>query len=125
MSEPNRPQPEQRCGHPPMKYSQKLADAFGIQPAIDVPEAPREVVAVDSIPDPPEFQAPGAPTPARQQSLDLDETVHNIIRDEMDEMGLRLERYGVRCDAGQKQELIDHAMAILGGFARGGAIARR
>jgi hypothetical protein len=123
---PPKKQPAQvetpRRGHPAMKFNQELADAFGIIPGQD---PPRETVSVASLPDPPEAIIPGGPAPERDTPLNIDEAIANIFRDEADEIGVRLARFGVPFSAGQKQEMVDHGMALLTGLVGGGAIGRR
>ena len=121
-------QPETpRRGHPPLKYNKEMAEQFGISP--NEPDAPRELVKVESLPDPIEVDkrpTRGRPAPRREEPLNIDEAVLTILRDEMEELGVRLDRFSVKLTAGMKQDMIDHAFALLGGFVQGGgAIASR
>ena len=124
-----KPQPVQvetpRRGHPALKYRKDLAEAFGIDP--NTPDPPRELVTVDSLPDPIEIETTLKPrAPKRAEPLNVDEVVLNILREEMEEIGIRLERFGVKFQPAMKQDMIDHAFALLGGFVQGGgAIASR
>ena len=102
----------ERRGHPALHESQ------------NEPEKPREVVQVETLPDPPEVVAPGPKRP-QQPALNMDETVLNILKQEMDDLAVRLERFGVTLDARGQQAMVDYAMATLGGFTGGGAIGRR
>jgi hypothetical protein len=103
-----------------LKGNAELASAFGIT---DSP--PRELVRVDSLPDPPDAAIPGPPTPERESPLNVEEAVTNIFREEADEIGIRLARFGIAFHPGQKQELVDHGLALIAGLVGGGAIARR
>jgi hypothetical protein len=103
-----------------LKGNAELASAFDIG---DAP--PRELVKVDYLPDPPDVQVPGPAAPERETALDLDDTIAKILREEAEELGMRLARFGVRFDPRMKQEMIDHGMALLAGAVGGGAIARR
>lgn len=112
----------ERRGHPALKFNSKIAEQFGIQPAIDAPENPRELVKVDHIPVPPTEQ----PT-ARGQNppMNPEERVLAILREEAEEIGIRLEKFGVPFGPPAQQQLVDYGMAILSGLVGGGAIARR
>jgi hypothetical protein len=103
-----------------MKGSAELAAAFDIH---DAP--PRELVRVESLPDPPDVVVPGAPAPERDTPMDLDETIVNIFREEADELSVRLKRYGVNFSPQMQQEFCDHGMALLSGLVSGGASVRR
>jgi hypothetical protein len=101
-----------------LKGNQELAAAFDITDG-----APRELVRVDSLPDPPETVLPAAP--ARETPVNIDEAVANIFREEADEIGVRLKRFGIVFDTRMQQEMVDHGMALLTGLVGGGAIGRR
>jgi hypothetical protein len=123
LSPKRKPEPssaEQYARQRALKGNPELASAFDITEG-----APRELVRVDSLPDPPESVLPGAPAPERETPLNIDEAVANIFREEADEIGIRLARYGVPFDGRMKQELVDHGMALLTGLVGGGAIGRR
>ena len=119
---PSSPEPE-RQRRPALKFNQELAEQFGITPGAD---APRETVAVRELPDPPLMEnAPAAPSPKRETPLNLEEQVLNVMREEFEELSVRLDRYGVALTAPMKQEMLDHTFALLGGYAFGGTLARR
>jgi hypothetical protein len=119
------PEPAPRRGNPPLKYNQSLAEAFGVHPSIEAPEREREVVRVDSLPDPPAVVVPGGPAPERETGLNAEEQAVRIFREEADEIGVRLGRFGIPFHPGQKQELVDHGMALLTGLVGGGTLVRR
>src|SRR5690242_21777556 len=124
-----------RRGHAPLKYKQDLADAFGITPAVDAPEAPRETVKVDFLPDPPGTEIVEAAQSARRhtrstEKVNIDEAVMNILREEAEEIRIRLERFGVAFNPQMQQDLVDHVYSMLamngqGIQVGGGALARR
>jgi hypothetical protein len=119
------PQPssaEQFARSRTLKGNSKLAEAFDIH---DAP--PREVVRVDSLPDPPEVIVPGAPSPALETPMNIEETCVAIFREEADELGERLKRFGIAFHPAQRQSLVDYCMALITPQASvgGGAIARR
>jgi hypothetical protein len=103
-----------------MKYNKELAEQFGIEPG---PDAPRELVKVDFIPVPPDVEV------LSQEKVSVDATSEDrisfILKEEMEELGMRLEKFGVAFTAPQKQDVIDYAMSRLIGYGGGGAIARR
>lgn len=116
------PEPERR-GHEALKHNAKLAEQFGIVPGAD---PPRELVHVEHIPTPPDVENP--PAPGRRQEVveaQSEERIVLVIREEMEELGERLARYGVMFNASMKQSMVDYAMSVLGGYVGGGAIARR
>ena len=119
-SQPEPSPAEQAARSRTMKGNSELATAFGITDA-----QPRELVRVESLPDPPETVAPGAPAPERETPLNIDEAVANIFREEADEIRVRLARYGIAFDARMQTEFCDHGMALLTGMVGGGAIGRR
>ena len=113
------PQVERR-GHPALKANAELAETFGINLG---PDPLRELVQVASIPTPPDVEQPAAPGPiVEAQSEDR---IVLVIREEMDELGERLARFGVGFNANQKQSVVDYVLAALGGYVGGGAIGRR
>ena len=119
--------PPERRGNPALKFNSKVAEAFGIQPGAD---PPRETVQVDALPDPPEYVVPGPRAPQRAEPLNVEETVQNILREESEEIGIRLKRFGVAFTPQMQQELVDHVFAMLALNAQGmaiggGAIASR
>jgi hypothetical protein len=105
-----------------LKYRPELAERYGINP--DIPDPPRETVKVDYLPDPPEVQAPNTARP-QQAQINLEESVIGVIREEFDELRIRLERFGVQLTPAMQQDMLDHTMALLAGFVGGGAISRR
>lgn len=115
-------EPERR-GRPAMKFNQELADQFGITPGQD---APRELVQVAHIPTPPDVDSPTAPG-RREEIVEAqsEERIVLVIREEMDELGERLARFGILFNANQKQTVVDYMMSVLAGYGGGGAIARR
>jgi hypothetical protein len=124
------PEAQQRRGRPSLSPKQ---DMQGIDPVTGEAERPREIVHVDLIPDLPDVVSPDAPTPeaaARERAhnptrLNVEETILNILREEFDELSVRLERFGVELSAPQKQELVDYSMAVLAGMVAGGTLSRR
>jgi hypothetical protein len=119
---PVEPEVERR-GRPAMKFNQELADQFGITPGAD---PPRELVKVASIPTPPDVEQPTAPG-RREEIVEAqsEERIVLIIREEMDELGERLARFGILFNANQKQTVLDYTMSVLAGYGGGGAVARR
>jgi hypothetical protein len=106
-----------------MKFNQKIADQFGIQPSIDAPEAQRELVKVAHIPTPPIEEAVTAS--GKNPPMNSEERVLAILREEAEELSARLKFFGIAFSPAQQQELVDYGMAILSGLVGGGAIARR
>lgn len=49
----------------------------------------------------------------------------NVIREEMDELAVRLDRFGVQLTVAGREQLVDTTFAILGGYGGGGAIPGR
>jgi hypothetical protein len=111
--------PERR---PALRYNKELAEQYGINP--DIPDAPRETVKVDYIPDPPEVKAQNTARP-EQSHLNLEEAVIGVLKEELQELAVRLDRFGVQLTSAMQQDMLDHSMALLGGFVGGGAIGRR
>jgi hypothetical protein len=100
----------------------EMVEQYGIDPSI--PDPPRETVQVDHLPDPPEVQAVNAARP-EQSHLNLEEAVINIIKEELQELQFRLDKFGVQLTPAMMQDMTDHTMALLSGFVGGGARARR
>jgi hypothetical protein len=99
-----------------------MAEQYGINP--DVPDPPRETVKVDHIPDPPEVQAQGSARPT-QAHINVEEAVSTVLKEEMEELAVRLDRFGISLNTAMQQDLVDYAMALLGGFVSGGARGHR
>lgn len=109
----------ERARRPLPKYNTELAEQFGITPG--EPEQ-RELVKVDRIPDPPEVRAS---TPRSQQAqLNSEDAAVNVIREEMDELAVRLERFGVTLTVAHRQQLVDTTIALLSGMIAGGGAFR-
>lgn len=129
---------------PALKVNRQLAERFGIDS--DRPDPPREMVKVDSLPDPPRTIEPVAesasasagpvtvataaaqsPSPSPSPlpiDLDLEETILHILAEEMDELAARLAPFNISLDTSARQQLVDTAMALLAGAVRaGGAIS--
>ena len=107
---------------PALKVNKALAERFGIDP--DQPDPPRETVKVDiaSLPDPPGAVIQ-AIVPGKLPPLDAETAIVHVITEEMDELAVRLERFGVNFDTSRRQQMIDTAMALLAGVSPGGTIA--
>jgi hypothetical protein len=124
MTQP-KPQPERR-GRPALRFNRELADQFGIQPAIDAPDPPRELVQVDHIPTPPDVEQPVAPDrKGNPTSANPEETIEHILREEAEELSVRLSKFGVDFGPAQQQALVDYGMALLTGLVGGGAVGHR
>lgn len=129
---------------PALKVNRQLAERFGIDP--DRPDPPREMVKVDSLPDPPGTIEPVAASASASASagpvtvataaaqspspsptpppIDLEETILHILAEEMDELAARLAPFNISLDTSARQQLVDTAMALLAGAVRaGGAIS--
>jgi hypothetical protein len=119
---PQPPSAEQFARSRVLKGNSEMAAAFGVT---DGP--PRELVKVDSLPDPPDVVIPGAPAPERDTPMNIEETCIAIFREEADELGERLKRFGIAFHPSQRQSLVDYCMALITPQASigGGAIARR
>lgn len=92
-------------------------------PVTGLPERPRELIRVDAIPTPPTVEIRG--DRGGTQSFNLEEKILSILKEEMDDLSTRLDRYGVKLDTHIQQELVDLAMAMLGGgFQTGGGAIR-
>lgn len=111
--------PERR---PALRYNKELAEQYGINP--DIPDPPRETVQVERIPDPPEVVVENTARPS-QANLNLEDSVVGVIREEFDELRVRLERFGVQLTPAMMSDMLDHTMALLGGFVGGGARGNR
>ena len=108
-----------------LKPREGMAEQFGITPG---PDPPRELVAVAELPDPPRIEAAISPRANARapEVVNVDEAVMIILREEMEELGARLARFGIGFTPGMRQDMIDHAFALLGGFVQGGgAISSR
>ena len=115
------PAPEPRRGRPAMKFNAELAEQFGITPGAD---PPRELVKVDFIPTPTDVDLPE--TPVRGQTPETSEDrIVAILREELDELGSRLARFGVPFTPQQQQDVLDYTLARLMGYGGGGAVAKR
>jgi len=108
----------ERKGHPPLKHNRELAETFGINTE---PDPPRELVQVAHIPTP----APEEPPLGKQPAEESEDRILIILREEMEELAVRLKRFGVQFTPSQQQSMIDYGMAVLAGAVGGGAIARR
>ena len=121
---PRKPQPEpERRGHPALKANEKLAERFGINIG---PDTPRELVKVANLPTPPDVENPVAPG-RREEVVEAqsEDRIVLVIREEMDELGERLARFGILFNAHQKQSVVDYIFSALAGYGGGGAIGRR
>jgi hypothetical protein len=119
--------PEPRRGRPALKYNQELADQFGIVPG--APEQ-RETVKVDHIPDPPGTYAPPLQENQAAQRNQIqgrvtEDDIVNAVREEMDELAARLERFGLNFSVPCRQQMVDTAMVLLSGMGGGGAVPGR
>jgi hypothetical protein len=116
---PVEPQTERR-GHPELKHNAKLAEQFGITPGAD---RPRELVKVAHIPTPPpEVDQLSSP---EEEAMVAGDAVSNVVREEVEELGTRLKRFGINFNPSQQQTVVDYTMSVLAGFGGGGALARR
>jgi hypothetical protein len=114
------PVEQSRRGRPALSPRQ---DQQNFDPVTGEVERPRELIRVDSIPTPPSIEVRG--DRSGSQSINLEEKVLSILKEEMDDLATRLERYGVKLDTRLQQELVDLAMAMLGGgFQTGGGAIR-
>jgi hypothetical protein len=119
--------PEPRRGRPALKFNQELADQFGIVPG---PPEPRETVKVERIPDPPgTYAAPvneNQVAPRNQvQGRVTEDDIVNVIREDMDELAARLEKFGLNFSVPCRQQMVDTAMVLLSGMGGGGAVPGR
>jgi hypothetical protein len=117
-------QPEEpRRGHAAIKHNADLAEQFGINVG---PDPPRQLVKVDFIPTPLDVEQPESSSRGKKTvDANPEDSVITILREEMDELRVRLERFGVPFTAAQQQDVVDYAMSRLMGYGGGGAIARR
>jgi hypothetical protein len=110
----------QRRGRPALHPRQ---DQQSFDPVTGEPDRPRELVRVEAIPTPPSIETRG-PADSRV-SINIEEKVLSILKEEMDDLAVRLKTYGVILNASVQQELVDLAMAMLdGGFQTGGGAIR-
>jgi hypothetical protein len=118
-----KPAEPERRGHAPLKYNKEIAEQFGIEPGAD---PPRELVKVASIPVPPDVDEPEAPARGKT-TVDAgpEDRLVLVLKEEMDELEVRLARFGVAFTGSQKQDVVDYTMSRLMGYGGGGAIARR
>lgn len=112
---------------PALRFNRELATQFGIDP--DTPDPPRELIRVDEIPTPPPAAADAMAmrrTPAAAPAVDIESAVLHILAEEMDELAARLERYSIAFPSPARQQMVDTALALLGGaIAPGGTLAGR
>jgi hypothetical protein len=114
------PVEQSRRGRPALSPRQ---DQQNFDPVTGEIERPRELIRVDSIPTPPSVESRG-PADTRV-SINLEEKILSILKEEMDDLAVRLKTYGVVLDTRVQQELVDLAMAMLGGgFQTGGGAIR-
>jgi hypothetical protein len=113
---------EPRRGHAQLKYNKEIAEQFGIEPGAD---PPRELVKVASIPVPPDVDEPEAPALWKTVDAGTEDRLVLVLKEEMDELEVRLARFGVAFTGSQKQDVVDYTMSRLMGYGGGGAIARR
>lgn len=112
----------ERRGRPAISKSQETP---GFDPVSQQYEREREIVKVDVLPDPPGIES-ATPSPQRDKPINLEETVVNVLKEEMGELAERLNRFGVRFDSRMQQEMVDIGLTLLSGFASaGGAISSR
>jgi hypothetical protein len=110
-----------------LKGSQEMREAFGIND-----DYQREVVRVDSLPDPPATEVIEAAQKGRSApvAVNLDEAVIGILKEEGEEIRVRLERFGLVFTPYMQQAMVDQVYSMLalngqGIMVGGGAIARR
>lgn len=108
------------------KGNPELAEQFGIS---DAP--PRELVKVEYIPDPPTTETVEKVVPGKRRSrptkleINPEEYTMNVLKEEAEEIAVRLERIGIGFGPNAQQQLVDYGMAILTGMVGGGTLARR
>jgi hypothetical protein len=118
-----------RRGHAALKYNPEVAEQFGIRP--NEVDMPRELVRVESLPDPPATETVEKVVPGKRRKrtevdpINPEEHVNNILKQEAEEIAVRLERIGIIFAPAQQQSLVDYGMAILSGIVSGGTLARR
>lgn len=109
-----------------LKGNRQMAEDFGVN--VDYV---REIVKVDALPDPPATEVLEKVVAGRKrnkpqvQQIDPEQYVMTVLREEAEEISIRLDRIGVPFGPGAQQQLVDYGMAILTGMVGGGAIARR
>lgn len=112
---------------PALRFNRELATQFGIDP--DTPDPPRELVRVDEIPTPPPVAADAMAmrrTPTAAPAVDIESAVLHILAEEMDELAMRLDKYGIAFPSPARQQMVDTALALLGGaIAPSGTLAGR
>lgn len=116
--------------------ARSLTPRKGAEEAFDMgSDYVRELVVVDSLPDPPATEVMEAAQQGRKKTavperVNIDEAVMNILREEAQEIQIRFERYGLAFPPQLQQDMIDHVYSLLalngqGIMTGGGAIARR
>jgi hypothetical protein len=114
-----------------MKGNAELAEQFGINEGDYV----RELVRVDELPTPPSTESEQIVDAARSrktapQTVNLDEFLMSVFKEEAEEIRLRLERVKIPFSPAMEQGLIDYLFTVIalnqqGQMVGGGAIARR
>lgn len=119
---------EQRARARGMKGSTELAEQFAVND-----DYKRELVRVAELPAPPLTEASISSKSSRKKAVEtvnIDEAVMTIFREEAEEIETRLERFGIAFPAHLQQDLVDHLFSLLalnqqGMITGGGALARR
>jgi len=123
------PQPsaaEQAARSRGFKGNAELAEQFGI-----TDDFHRELVKVDSLPDPPATETVERVihgkrrTKSQKIEMNPEEYVMIVLKEEAEEVAVRLERIGIAFGPMAQQQLVDYGMAILTGMVGGGTLARR
>lgn len=109
------------------KGNEKLKEQFGIEDNFV-----RETVKVSELPTPPatEAMAASATTSRLTPAVNVEAAILQIFQEEAEEIGIRLERFGVPFTPAMRQDMVDHCFALLamsgqGLLVGGGALARR
>jgi hypothetical protein len=118
-------QAEQLARSRAMKGNPEMAQKYGIDQ-----DYVRELVKVDSLPDPPPTEPMVQAQSSRQTQTAPELTVLSILNDAIDEMQFRFSNLGIIFSPQMKQDLIDHTMTLIalqqsGQLAGGGVLARR
>lgn len=105
-----------------MKGSAVLAEQF----AVNLGDAPRELVKVEALPDPP----PTVSQTAQGEIPLSEDAIVQVLREEMDDLAVRLERFGIKFHVRLQQDAMDYILTVISLSAQGqayggGAIARR
>jgi hypothetical protein len=110
-----------------MTGNAKLAEQFAVND-----DYVRETVTVASLPDPPgvEITSDGPRGKQQVETVNLDEAVMNILRDEAGEIAERLGKFGIAFSPAMQQAVVDNAYSLIalngqGIMTGGGALARR